>query len=72
MKLVKALEGIEAEGVRIVVCNYLAAALMNTKGNDQAIKLLGLLEAFDTPYQQSDRMAPLLQSLGLALELDRR
>jgi replication-associated recombination protein RarA len=71
MKLVKALEGIEAEGVRIVVCNYLAAALMNTKGNDQAIKLLGLLEAFDTPYQQSDRMAPLLQSLGLALELDR-
>jgi len=71
IKILKALEGTEAESIRIVVCNYIAAALMGTKDQKNARKLLGLLECFNTPYQQSDRLAPLLSSLGLALELDR-
>ena len=71
VKLVKALEGTEAESTRIVVVNYIAAALMGTKDDKNARNLMTLLECFGTPYQQSDRIAPLLHSLGLALELDR-
>jgi hypothetical protein len=61
---------VEAESIRIAVVNYVAAVLLNTKNDGKARQLLGLLEAFGTPYNGSDRMAPLLQSLGLALNLD--
>lgn len=71
MKLLKGLEGTEAESVRIVVCNYLATALLGTKDEKGAIRLLGLLEAFSKPYQASDKFAPLLLSIGLAMGLDR-
>lgn len=71
IKLVKALEGSEAEGVRIIVLNYLSAILMNTKSDQRAAQIMGLMEPFMTSYNQSDRMAPLLHSLGLALGLDR-
>ncbi len=71
IKLVKAMEGVEAESVRIVVCNYLAAALEKAKSNEQAARFLGLLEAFSTTYNPSDRLAPLYRSIGLALNLDR-
>lgn len=71
IKYVKALEGTDAEGIRIIVVNYLSAVLMTTKGNDKAAQLLGLLECFAQPYQQTDKTAPLLRSIGLALDLDR-
>ncbi len=70
MKLVKAMEGAEAESVRIVVVNYLAAALMGAKSNEQAKRFLGLLECFQATYNTTDRLAPLLRSIGLALNLD--
>lgn len=71
MKYIKALEDTEAESIRITVVNYLSKALINTKGDKQALPLLELLSCFSTPYQQSDRMAPLLNSIGLAIGLDR-
>jgi len=71
IRLIKAIEGIEAESVRIVMVNYLASALIGTKSNEQAARLLGLLECFSTAYNQSDKLAPLLRSVGLALGLDR-
>ena len=70
LKHVKALEGLEAESIRIVVVNYLTSVLMNTKGDAKAAQLLALIEPFLTEYNQSDRMAPLLHSLGLALNMD--
>jgi DNA polymerase III subunit gamma/tau len=70
MKLVKGLEGIEAESARIVIVNYLAAALIGTKDDRKAAWLLRLLEAFKTPYNASDKLAPLLYSIGLSLNLD--
>jgi DNA polymerase III gamma/tau subunit len=70
MKLLKALEGADAEGIRIVVVNYLSAVLMSTKGNDKAKPLLALLECFSEPYQPTDKTAPLLLSIGMALNLD--
>lgn len=69
MKYVKALEGMDAEGIRIAAVNYFAAVLMNTKGEKQALPLLRLMEAFSTPYCTSDRHAPLMLSLGVALGL---
>lgn len=70
IKLIKSMEGVEAESVRITICNYLAAVLLNTQNEAKAAKLLGLLECFRLPYQQSDKLAPLLYSVGMALNLD--
>lgn len=71
IKLIKKLEDFDAESVRIAVTNYLAAVLMNTKEEKRAVQMLRLLECFSAPYNQSDRFAPLLNSVGLALGLDR-
>ncbi len=70
VKLVKGLEGNDAEGIRIAVVNYLSAVLMGTKSNKQALPLLRLLSCFEGPYNTSDRLAPLLNSIGLALNMD--
>lgn len=70
VKYVKALEGTDAEGIRIAIVNYLSAVLMNAKSNKHALPLLRLLSCFEGPYSTSDRLAPLLNSLGLALNLD--
>lgn len=71
VKLLKALEGQEAESIRIVLCNYVAAVLLGTKDSSNAAWLLGILEGFSSPYVTSDKFAPLLLSIGLALDLDR-
>lgn len=70
MKYAQALEGVDAEGVRITIVNYLTTVLLNTKDNRKAVELLRLMEPFLKPFQTSDRMGPLLHSLGLALGLD--
>lgn len=72
IKIVKQLDGkTDGESIRIAVVAYLQAVLMNTKSDSQALPLLNLLDAFKTPYVPTDRFAPLLYSLGLALELGR-
>jgi DNA polymerase-3 subunit gamma/tau len=71
IKILKQLEGkADGESIRIAVVAYLQAVLMGTKSEKQAIPLLSLLDAFKTPYNPTDRFAPLLYSLGLALGLD--
>jgi DNA polymerase III gamma/tau subunit len=70
MKLVKAMGDVEAESVRIGVVNYLNVVLMGTKGDAKAAPLLGLLEAFGKTYNPTDKMGPLLMSIGMALNLD--
>ena len=70
-KYLKGLEGAEAESSRIMLVNYFAAVLLNTKAEASAAKLLALIEAFSKPYNASDRLAPLIYSVGLALNLDR-
>ena len=50
--------------------NYLAAALLGSKSNEKAKPLLYLLEQFSRTYNPSDKLAPLLNSIGLALGLD--
>jgi DNA polymerase-3 subunit gamma/tau len=70
-KLVKGLEGTEAESARIVICNYLSSTLLNTKDDRKAAYLLSIYECFKNPYNTSDKMAPLLLSIGLAINLDK-
>ena len=69
-RFIKAIDA-EPESIRIVLQNYFAAVLLNTTNQGKAEHLLRLIEAFKTPYLQSDKLAPLLYSLGLALEIDR-
>ncbi len=71
IKLVAAMEGAEAESVRILVCNYLASALLKAKTDNKAKALLGILECFRQPYNASDKLAPLLWSIAMCLNLDR-
>jgi DNA polymerase-3 subunit gamma/tau len=71
VKLIKAMDNVEAESCRIVINNYFAAVLLNTKEERKAASLLGILECFTTPYNSSDKMAPLLMSVGMALNMDR-
>ena len=70
MKLVKALEGVDAESVRITIVNYLNAVLINTKETRRATELLRILRCFLRPYTATDRTGPLLDSLGWVLGLD--
>jgi DNA polymerase III gamma/tau subunit len=69
IKLIGSLENVDAETVRIVICNYIAAALMKATDNE-AKRMLTILDSFSTPYQTSDKLAPLLLSIGLALGMD--
>lgn len=55
------------EGVRLVVCNYIAKALLNAKSDKNADRLLLILDAFAQPYNQSENLAPLLLSIGNVL-----
>lgn len=71
VKIVKALDNVEAESARIIVCNYLAVTLLGTTNDAKAARLLGILECFRAPYNQSEKMAPLLYSIGMSLGLDR-
>ncbi len=59
--------GQTAESIRIVTVNYLAAVLLKTSDEKRAVRLLTLLQAFSTPYAQSEKMAPLLLSIGTIL-----
>jgi DNA polymerase III gamma/tau subunit len=70
-KLLKAMGDVEAEGIRITIVNYLSAVAMSTKTADKAAQVLDLLQPFVKQYNPSDKLAPLLLSLGMALRLDR-
>lgn len=68
--IVAKLEDENPESVRIVVMNYLSAVLKGAKSDKQALPTLQLMEAFSTPYNASERLAPLLLSIGRALYAD--
>lgn len=52
------------EGRRIVVCHYMGAVLKGAKSDDAATNTLRILEAWATPYNQSEGIAPFLLSIG--------
>lgn len=60
------LKDMEAESIRIVICNYLASAILNQKSDKMVRHWLGILDCFAGPYNQSEKFAPLLLSIGMA------
>lgn len=58
------------ESIRIVTCNYLAAALRGTKNDRAAMDLLRRLECFSVPYSQGEAQPQLILSLGRCLFAD--
>src|SRR5258706_11643104 len=48
-KCIAAMENVEAEGIRIVIVNYLAGCLMKAKNNDEAKRFLAILDGFSVP-----------------------
>lgn len=52
------------EGIRIIVCNYMAAAAAKAKSDRDAVFFLNIIESFATPYSQGDGRAQLLRSIG--------
>lgn len=67
MAIINKMQDENPEGVRIVVCNYIGKALASAKSDRDATRLLTLLDAFSTSYNQSEGIAPLLLSVGRAL-----
>lgn len=55
------------ESIRLTVLAYTAKALLNTKSDNDAEKLLAILEAFSKPCNMSEKMAPILLSVGQLL-----
>lgn len=69
MRYIKTVEA-DAESVRIVISAYFSSVLLKTTSDKEASRLLRLLDCFSRPYNQSDKRAPLLLSIGLAIGLD--
>jgi DNA polymerase III gamma/tau subunit len=72
VKFVKALENTDAESTRIMLMNYFSSVLLNTTGDDKARQVLALMEPFRNSFNSSDRVAPLLYSIAMAINLDYR
>jgi DNA polymerase III subunit gamma/tau len=70
VRLIKEINA-DAESIRIQVVSYLAGCLTRASKENEARDLLKLMECFIKPYYPPDKLAPLLMSVGLALELDR-
>lgn len=56
-----------AESIRIVVVNYVAAALAKERDERKVARLLGVLDEFREPYRAAEKHAPLLLSIGRVL-----
>lgn len=61
---IKGLGDMPAESIRIIIVAYLTACLMGSKTEKSTVRLLDLLECFSKPYPATDKMAPLLRSIG--------
>lgn len=64
LAIVKKLEGQNPESIRLVTLAYVSKVLLNSKNEQQATKLLAIMDAFSKPFYQSEKMAPLLLALG--------
>lgn len=61
---VQTMDKVNPESVRIVITNYVGAAVLRTENEKEAVRLLNILQSFSTPFNASERQAPLLLALG--------
>jgi len=67
MGLLEQLDGENPESIRIVVANYMASVAKGAKTDRAACHALGILDAFSQPFNQSDKLAPLITAIGRVL-----
>lgn len=63
-KLVGSMEDQNPESIRIVVMNYMAKALFGAKNVRDEIKIVAIMQAFSRPFNQSEKLAPVLLALA--------
>lgn len=64
MSILKKLEDDNPESIRIMVANYFASCLKNSKSDKEACNFMAKLDAFSQPYNGQEGIAPLLLSIG--------
>lgn len=70
IRILSSLEGQNPESIRLIIVNYISKALLNAKNDKDALKFLNILNAFNTPCNQSEKFAPLLLALGQIVFVD--
>lgn len=71
IELLGALDKVNPESVRIMVCNYIAGALRRCRNDKEAIFFLNVLDAFSVSYNASESSAPLYLSVGRIIYADK-
>ncbi len=66
-RIVGEMEGDNMEGVRILLINYTAKVLLNSKDKKKDLYLLAILDEFSDPFLDYEKKAPLLLALGRLL-----
>lgn len=51
------------ESIRIMITNYFSSCVLNTSSLDDAERFVDILDAFSTPCNSNDKMAPIILSL---------
>lgn len=64
MRILNSLQAQSPESIRLIVVNYMAKVGLNARTDADALKVLNVLASFNKPYNQSEKFAPLLLSLG--------
>ena len=64
VRIVRRLDTKNPESIRLIIVNYTAKVLIGTEANNDAMKLLAILEAFSKPCNPSEKMAPILLAIG--------
>lgn len=64
MKLLDAMGEFKAENLRTIIVLYCASTLKNCKNDKESLFVLNLLECFNEPYLEREKLAPLYRSLG--------
>jgi DNA polymerase III subunit gamma/tau len=67
MKIIKKMDDLPSESIRLVVINYFAKVAAGARNPKAADRALMVIDAFSIPYNQSEKRAPLLVSIGRVL-----
>lgn len=66
-KLLKNLEGTNNESIRLTILAYFTKCIMGTDDQKKVLYYLSIIENFDQPFNQSEKLAPVILALGVVL-----
>lgn len=69
-RLLNDLKDMDAESIRIIVSCYFASAIMSTKSDKDAARMMSILDCFQGSYHPAEKFAPLLLSIGATLGMN--